>query len=141
MAQISCRSFRGMPNSVSLRRFVMLACSALAAVLVLVSMFWSAASFAQATSNPSDTARHVQQERLWATLEKLGEFGKNPEGGVSRVGFTEADLAGRAYVIGLMKDAGLAVRIDPAGNIFGHRDGTEKLPVLLFGSHIDSVPH
>lgn len=84
---------------------------------------------------------HIQQDRLWATLQKLAEFGKNPEGGVSRVGFTEADLAGRAYVIGLMREAGLDVRVDPAGNIFGRRAGTENLPVLLFGSHIDSVPH
>jgi N-carbamoyl-L-amino-acid hydrolase len=86
-------------------------------------------------------SRHVQQERLWRTLEKLGEFGRNPEGGVSRVGFTEADLAGRAYVIGLMREAGLEVRVDPAGNILGRRAGAENLPVLLLGSHIDSVPH
>ena len=84
---------------------------------------------------------HVQQERLWDTLQKLGEFGKNPEGGVSRVGFTEADLAGRGYVMGLMREAGLEVRVDAAGNIFGTRDGTTKLPAILFGSHIDSVPH
>ena len=89
----------------------------------------------------STTERHVQQERLWENLQKLGKFGKNPEGGVSRVGFTEADLAGRAYVMGLMREAGLEVRVDPAGNIFGRRAGLEKLPVLLFGSHIDSVPH
>jgi hypothetical protein len=31
------------------------------------------------------------------------------------------------------------VRVDPAGNIFGLRAGSEKLPILLFGSHIDSV--
>ncbi len=88
-----------------------------------------------------DSTWHVQQNRLWKTLERLGEFGKNPEGGVSRVGFTEADLAGRAYVMGLMREAGLEVRVDPAGNIFGRRRGKENLPVLLFGSHIDSVPH
>jgi N-carbamoyl-L-amino-acid hydrolase len=85
--------------------------------------------------------RHVKQERLWTTLQKLGEFGRNPEGGVSRVGFTEADLAGRSNAMGLMREAGLEVRIDPAGNILGRRAGSEKLPLLLFGSHIDSVPH
>jgi N-carbamoyl-L-amino-acid hydrolase len=85
--------------------------------------------------------RYVQQQRLWDTLQKLAEFGKNPEGGVSRVGFTEADLAGRAYVISLMKDAGLEVRIDPAGNIFGRSAGYENLKPIVFGSHIDSVPH
>jgi N-carbamoyl-L-amino-acid hydrolase len=40
-----------------------------------------------------------------------------------------------------MREAGLDVRVDPAGNIFGRHAGTENLPVLLFGSHIDSVPH
>jgi beta-ureidopropionase / N-carbamoyl-L-amino-acid hydrolase len=89
----------------------------------------------------SKPERHVQQQRLWDTLQRLAEFGKNPEGGVSRVGFTEADVAGRAYVIDLMKEAGLAVRIDPAGNIFARRSGLENLPPILFGSHIDSVPH
>jgi beta-ureidopropionase / N-carbamoyl-L-amino-acid hydrolase len=85
--------------------------------------------------------RHVRQERLWETLQKLGEFGKNPGGGVSRVGFTEADLAGRAYVMGLMREAGLEVHVDAAGNILGRRAGSADLPLLLFGSHIDSVPH
>ena len=40
-----------------------------------------------------------------------------------------------------MREAGLEVRVDPAGNIFGRRLGSQNLPVLLFGSHIDSVPH
>ncbi len=31
------------------------------------------------------------------------------------------------------------MRVDPAGNIFGRRAGLEKPPILLFGSHIDSV--
>ena len=82
---------------------------------------------------------HVDARRLQGTLEKLGEFGRNPEGGVTRIGFSEIDLLARAYVTGLMKQAGLEVRVDPAGNIFGRRAGSEKLPTLLFGSHIDSV--
>ncbi len=90
-------------------------------------------------------SRHVNQSRLWSTLEKLSEFGR-PAGagfdaGVTRLGFSEADLAARAWLVQLMRDAGLEVRVDPAGNIFGHRPGTEKFPAILFGSHIDSVPH
>src|SRR5207237_9282999 len=80
-------------------------------------------------------------QRLQGTLEKLSEFGRNPEGGVTRIGFSETDMAAREYVIGLMKQAGLEVRVDPAGNIFGRRAGSEKVPILLFGSHIDSVLH
>lgn len=89
---------------------------------------------------------HINQQRVWSTLEKLSEFGRPAgagfEGGVTRLGFSEADLAAREYVMGLMRDAGLAVRVDPAGSIFGRREGSDpKLPVLLFGSHIDSVPN
>jgi N-carbamoyl-L-amino-acid hydrolase len=94
--------------------------------------------------HPQGAPRHVNQSRLWSTLEKLSEFGRPPgadfAAGVTRLGFSEADLAARAYVTRLMREAGLAVRVDPAGNIFGRRPGTENLPALLFGSHIDSVP-
>jgi beta-ureidopropionase / N-carbamoyl-L-amino-acid hydrolase len=84
---------------------------------------------------------HINSQRLRGTLEKLSEFGRNPEGGVTRLGFSETDLAARDYVTQLMKQAGLEVRVDPAGNILGLRAGSEKLPILLFGSHIDSVLH
>jgi len=83
----------------------------------------------------------IQRDRLRGTLEELSQFGRNPEGGVSRLGFSEADLASRAYIMRLMREAGLVVRVDPAGNIYGRREGNQKLPVILFGSHTDSVPH
>ncbi len=45
-------------------------------------------------------------------------------------------------MIDLMRAAGLDPRVDPAGNIFGRRAGTDaSLPPILFGSHIDSVPN
>jgi N-carbamoyl-L-amino-acid hydrolase len=91
--------------------------------------------------DPPAQARHINSQRLQETLEKLSTFGRNPEGGVTRLGFSQADLDARTYVTGLMTDAGLTVRVDPAGNIFGRRAGSEQLPTLLFGSHIDSVPH
>src|SRR3954470_11549505 len=91
------------------------------------------------------SVRHVQQERMWATIQKLSEFGRPAgtgfEGGVTRVGFSEADLAARTWLLQLMREAGLSIRVDPAGNMFGRRAGDENLPVLLFGSHIDSVPN
>jgi N-carbamoyl-L-amino-acid hydrolase len=85
---------------------------------------------------PRADAARIEQRIL-----QLGTFGANPGGGVSRVAFSAADLAGREYVIGLMREAGLAVRIDAAGNIIGRRDGSDSaLPAIAFGSHIDSVP-
>jgi N-carbamoyl-L-amino-acid hydrolase len=115
-----------------------------------LSMSFLLAAFLALAQAP---ARHVNQQRLWATLEKLSEFGRPAgggfEAGVTRLGFSEADFAARAWLMQQMRDAGLEVRVDPAGNIFGHRPsassgqapGSEKLPAILFGSHIDSVPH
>jgi len=80
-------------------------------------------------------------ERLAERIEQLSAFGANPEGGVSRVAFSDADIEGREYVKGLMRKAGLAVRVDAAGNIIGRREGIDAgLPPITLGSHIDSVP-
>src|SRR6266852_4555297 len=83
----------------------------------------------------------VNGPRIVEHLNSLAEFGKNPQGGVSRVAYSEADRQGREYVMGLMRAAKLDVSIDAAGNILGRRAGSDNsLKPLLFGSHIDSVP-
>ena len=87
-----------------------------------------------------ETALRVNANRIERHITELAGFGKNPEGGVSRVAFSEADIAGREYIMGLMRDAALEVRIDTGGNIIGRREGSEDLPVIMFGSHSDSVP-
>lgn len=83
----------------------------------------------------------VNGPRIMQHLQALAEFGKNPQGGVSRVAYTDADRQGREYAMRLMREAGLEVSIDPAGNILGSRAGADpSLKPLLIGSHIDSVP-
>jgi N-carbamoyl-L-amino-acid hydrolase len=89
----------------------------------------------------SSVPSHVAGERLKGLLLGLAEFGRNPEGGVSRLGFSKEDLAARAWLVDRMKEAALEVWVDPAANIHGRRQGGDaSLPVILFGSHIDSVP-
>ena len=87
----------------------------------------------------------INADRLQKSIEGLSQYGRTAGGtfadGVSRVAFSDADIAGRSYAIQLMKDAGMEPRIDSAGNIFGSRGGTDpSLKPILFGSHIDSVP-
>lgn len=83
----------------------------------------------------------INGQRLTEQLSALAEFGRNPEGGVSRVAYSEADRQGREYVLGLMREAGLEVHIDAAANMVGRRAGRDpSLPPLGLGSHIDSVP-
>ena len=102
---------------------------------------WVMAAALWASAGVAATLPPVNAARLESTLKALSAFGAEPEGGVSRVGFSQADLDGRSYVMGLMREAGLEIRIDAAGNLFGRREGRESLPALLIGSHIDSVPH
>ena len=83
----------------------------------------------------------VNSGRIETRILQLSEFGKNPEGGVSRVAFSQADIQGREYIMTLMREAGLKVRTDAAGNILGRKEGLDSnLPPIVFGSHIDSVP-
>jgi N-carbamoyl-L-amino-acid hydrolase len=103
--------------------------------LLHILLLMPAIAFAQEGSVAADP------ERMESRIEALGRFGTNPEGGVSRVAYSDADLAGREYVRELMEAAGLEVRIDAAGNLIGRREGTESgLPPIMFGSHTDSVP-
>lgn len=104
------------------------------AVLLVIPQLAFPAAHPQA---PIADSGRVQQH-----LAELATFGANPDGGVSRVAFSDADAAGRAYVKRLMEAAGLQVRIDSAGNLIGRREGADrKLPAIVLGSHTDSVPH
>jgi beta-ureidopropionase / N-carbamoyl-L-amino-acid hydrolase len=90
-------------------------------------------------------APRVNGARLREHIEALSVYGRPAGGtfanGVSRVAYSDADVAGRRYVIGLMEAAGLKPRINAAGNIFARCAGSDPtLAPVLFGSHIDSVP-
>ena len=88
----------------------------------------------------------VDATAIQAHLTALSVFGRPSGGtfqsGVSRIGYSDADIAGRKFVTELMHRADATVRVDAAGNIFAERPGIEpSLPPVLFGSHIDSVPN
>jgi beta-ureidopropionase / N-carbamoyl-L-amino-acid hydrolase len=86
-------------------------------------------------------ALKVNGQRIMDHIFALAEFGKNPQGGASRVAYSDADKQGREYVLGLMRSAYLDVTVDAAGNLIGRRAGTAgDLTPLLIGSHIDTVP-
>jgi beta-ureidopropionase / N-carbamoyl-L-amino-acid hydrolase len=100
--------------------------------------------FAAAVPGRAAPRVRVDGERLRASLEGLSRFGR-PDGGsfadgVSRTAYSDADIAGRAYVAGLMRDAGLNPVVDAAGNIIGRRAGSGPgRQSIVIGSHIDSV--
>mgnify|MGYP004469911301 CR=1 FL=1 len=83
----------------------------------------------------------IQKERLLKDFEAMATFGGSSSG-INRLAFSDADWAGRQYIIDRMMDAGLDVEIDGFGNIIGYKRGRNPdLPVVMIGSHTDSVPN
>jgi N-carbamoyl-L-amino-acid hydrolase len=83
----------------------------------------------------------VNGPRLLRLFDELAQFGSTDAGGTHRVAYSEEDVAARRWLADRMREAGLTVRIDNAGNLIGRRPGTDGArPPLLMGSHIDSVP-
>ena len=82
----------------------------------------------------------IDRKRLETTIEELGAIGATPRGGLTRLALSDEDRRGRDWMVARMREAGLRITIDRMGNIFGERAGTEALPPVLMGSHVDSVP-
>lgn len=83
----------------------------------------------------------IQRERLVKDFEAMAQL-TAPGEGINRLAFTDADWAGRQYIIDRMTDAGLFVEIDDFGNVIGYKLGKKPdLPVVMVGSHTDSVPN
>lgn len=82
---------------------------------------------------------NINATRLLERLRELGEIGKTENGGVARLALTDADKAGRDRVATWMHRAGLEVKVDEIGNMFGIRPGTTNTPGAMCGSHLDSV--
>jgi len=80
----------------------------------------------------------VNLERLKQDLAELGAIGRTSEGGVSRPSWSEADMEARRWLLDRIRVSGMQAQVDPAGNISGRWE--TGAPVILVGSHIDSVP-
>ncbi|MBX3174736.1 MAG: Zn-dependent hydrolase [Gemmatimonadaceae bacterium] len=85
------------------------------------------------------TALHADGARVNEWLSRFDQVGRSA-GGINRVAYSDADLAGRRFTQQLFADAGLATRVDAAGNIWARIDGSQRdaTPIII-GSHVDSV--
>jgi allantoate deiminase len=79
-------------------------------------------------------------EEVLARCEVVAGYSEEP-GKVTRTFLCEPMRGLHACLGGWMRAAGLAVRLDPIGNLIGHYPAAVAgAPVLLIGSHLDSVP-
>ena len=90
----------------------------------------------------SSTTALVNNRRLMRDLNAIGRIGIGNHGAVTRLVFSIKELRSRQVLIHLMRQAGLTVRIDAIGNIFGRFAGSDpRAPAVLAGSHLDTVIH
>ena len=90
----------------------------------------------------SPTTVLVNNRRLMRDLNAIGRIGIGNRGAVTRLVFSIKELRSRQVLIHLMRQAGLTVRIDVIGNIFGRFEGSDpRAPAVLAGSHLDTVIH
>src|SRR5580658_5093171 len=77
--------------------------------------------------------------RLMARLDALAAFTDEP-GRLTRLFLSDAHRRAAHAFIGWCAEAGLAARIDAAGNVVARYEGRRKgAPALMLGSHIDTV--
>jgi ureidoglycolate amidohydrolase len=78
---------------------------------------------------------------LHDAIEELAGFNDDPDaGGITREVFTPTYATALEYVAGLMRDAGLAVRMDAFGNLYGSWEGSDPAAACVrTGSHVDTT--
>lgn len=82
----------------------------------------------------------INGERLYTRIMELGEIGKNDYNGVHRLALSKEDKQAQMLVTKWMEEAGMTVSHDHFGNLIGRKEGkSPQLPVVMIGSHIDSV--
>jgi len=88
----------------------------------------------------SDPLFRVNFERLKTDIKTLSKIGRAEDLGINRTAFSDADMQARGWLASRIKDAGLEFYQDGAANIHGRLNWDGKLPSIMTGSHIDTVP-
>ncbi len=84
----------------------------------------------------------INRKRIEGALQELSQIGRNPGGGIDRPFGSAADRSARSWMIRYWKEClRLQARVDPAANIWVKKDGSEPLPPIYLGSHLDTVPN
>jgi N-carbamoyl-L-amino-acid hydrolase len=89
-------------------------------------------------SHPLGNLR-VDADRLLGRLAALAKIGSTGDGGVRRLALSEEDRQGRDQLCAWIRETGLKLHVDRIGNILGVLAGETDGPVVMLGSHIDTV--
>ncbi|OLD11387.1 MAG: hypothetical protein AUJ06_00535 [Chloroflexi bacterium 13_1_40CM_3_70_6] len=88
---------------------------------------------------PTRELVEIDQRRLLRRLDDLSQRGALPTGGIHRALYTEAWTSAMELVTAWLKEAGILVRRDAVGNLWGRVEGSRGGRAIVTGSHIDTV--
>ncbi|UHQ96168.1 Zn-dependent hydrolase [Natrinema halophilum] len=85
------------------------------------------------------TTATIDERRFRERFDEFSQIGATDAGGVNRPALSDENKKARDTLVEWFRDAGLEVRIDEMGNIFGRREGRDSSAApVMSGSHIDS---
>ncbi len=93
------------------------------------------------SNQTSDLYAYIEKQTpvIEAYIEKLAEYGAQPDGGIIRPVFSTEWLAAHNQLISWIKEIGFKAYTDGMGNLYGRSAGTEGGSVVVSGSHLDTV--
>jgi N-carbamoyl-L-amino-acid hydrolase len=81
----------------------------------------------------------VDADRLWATIDRSAQIGRFRDTGLRRLALSAEDKQMRDLFVAWVREEGCAVEVDPVGNIFARRPGSDpSLAPVAIGSHLDT---
>ncbi len=78
-------------------------------------------------------------ERMEDKIKTFSRFGDTGKGGITRFSLSDEALAARKEFVKRMEAIGASIATDDMANIYATFAGTEDLPAIVSGSHMDSV--
>ena len=85
-----------------------------------------------------ETRIEIDRDLVERYVHDLARHGAYGETGVWRTVYSPEWVAAQTEIIGWMTEAGLDVRVDAVGNVWGRIQGSEGGPSVVTGSHFDS---
>lgn len=82
----------------------------------------------------------ISTEEVVATRDWLASYGPDPDGGMTRLLFSDSWLDAQMALKGKFEDLGMVAEFDEVGNLVGTYPGTDGTgDVIATGSHVDTV--
>lgn len=92
-------------------------------------------------SMKSKASARVDEARLWRRHMEMAKLGATPKGGVRRMALDANDNKARALLVEWARARGFSAALDPIGNLFIRRAGTDSAAApVMSGSHTDTQP-